>query len=879
MADITKTIEIVFGGRNDLTKTLGQFERDFNGIDSVIDSVAAPLAGVADKVMMVDAALAALAVGGLALALKTAGDFNGQFGEITTLLTETGAPIEQFRQDIKNYSLDSVKSIEDINAAIYAAISAGIDYKDSVAFVAEAEKLAVAGVSDLGDTTKVLVSTLNAYGESADKATQYSDLLFQTVRLGQTTMPELSSSIAQVTNIAAAAGIPFGDLSAAIATLTAKGMPTAEAITALKGTITAIIDPPQEAAKAAAALGIQFDAQALKSKGLEGVIKDVNAATGGNIALTSQLFGNIRGLSGVLALGAEDAALFSKNLKEMENAGGSTAIAYAKVAGEFENINQRILNSFKVTLINVGEKIMPEYTQIGTALAGLLKEIKVGVDTGAFDPLFDYLKEVGSDIAAWVQGVSKAFPDAIKDLDYDKFIKAFDDLAESIGAFFGDLDLTNADDLADALQTVIDMVSGLLEVTAGMADAFRPFASAIVDFLQGIANGDEEAQKMTGTLLGLAKVIDMTCAGFAVAILALDKYGVNIEATFNLISGGAQMLWNGLQLVGNSIQGLFVLLEGSVLKFVEIATFGLANLSPAFKNMMETVEESGRKVSAAIDENGEDAARGLKKMIEGFSNLDKTASTAKQTVDEIPQEKEFSLSAETEQALIDIGKAAVEMDKIKPTVNVEAKADSDSLEKAKNTIIETLPDGTTSITYIEVDENKLRAAQGKVEDALPKEKKIDVSIETARIKEQSEIIQQTIEWDAKVNIAQIEAATKEVEAMFSSIDTGIQSTGSLMSDMFSALTQSSPYQSFIKRQIEEEAARREETFALQKELVTGQLKLLDMKVKALERGDNLIKISADGLKPHLEMILWEVLEACQIRANESSAEFLIGYGT
>jgi len=41
-------------------------------------------------------------------------------------------------------------------------------------------------------------------------------------------------------------------------------------------------------------------------------------------------------------------------------------------------------------------------------------------------------------------------------------------------------------------------------------------------------------------------------------------------------------------------------------------------------------------------------------------------------------------------------------------------------------------------------------------------------------------------------------------------------------------------------------------------------------------GSSAIQISADGLQPHLEMILWEILEKIQIRANENCAEFLLG---
>jgi hypothetical protein len=134
-ADIAKTVEIIFAGKNELSKTIGGIEREFGQLDDFVSKIAAPLAGVADSILKVDAALAALAIGGIALAVRETGTFNNTFGEITTLIGATGAPIDKFRNDILNYSGSSVKSLEEINKALYASISAGIDYTKSLEFM------------------------------------------------------------------------------------------------------------------------------------------------------------------------------------------------------------------------------------------------------------------------------------------------------------------------------------------------------------------------------------------------------------------------------------------------------------------------------------------------------------------------------------------------------------------------------------------------------------------------------------------------------------------------------------------------------------------------------------------------------------------------
>ncbi len=70
--------------------------------------------------------------------------------------------------------------------------------------------------------------------------------------------------------------------------------------------------------------------------------------------------------------------------------------------------------------------------------------------------------------------------------------------------------------------------------------------------------------------------------------------------------------------------------------------------------------------------------------------------------------------------------------------------------------------------------------------------------------------------------------------------------------------------------IQEEAAKQ------QSRLIDAQIKNLEAKTKAMQNGDGLIKIDSTGLEPALEMIMWEIIEKVQLRANAEGAEFLLG---
>lgn len=872
MADLTKTVEIVFGAVDkNLSRTMRGFETQFNTLSSGIGSVTEPLARAADSIIKLDAALAALVIGGMALAIKESSDFNKGFALISTSVDASGDQLRQYRDDVLNYATTSSKSISDINSALYTAAQAGIKYAESLDFMRASEQLAVANNANLNTTVDLLTGTMNAYGYTIKDVGHLNDVFFTSTLIGKQTIDSLGQSMGQVVGIAANFGVSFEALSAAISTLTAKGMETSEAITAVKGVITTFVQPSQEAAKAAAEMGLTFSASELKAKGFEGMLQAVMSATGGSADKMSTLFGEVRALNGAMQLTGDGMEFFNKAMNQINSSAGSAEEAYKKMAGTFSNQAQMVANTAKVLAIDIGTRLEETGAGIAGSFGNMLAGIKVGVDAGAFDPLFNALGEAGRELSAWLAGVAKALPDAMKGLDFSKLIDSLRDLGGAFGEWFGSMDLTKVEDLHDFIQGLIDGITGLIRVTEGMVDGFKPFIQAISDFLIDISKSDTETQKMLGTLMALSKVVQEAGLAFVVAIKAVDEYGLSVSGAFNVIAGGAQIMWNGLQLLANAVQALFIILEGAFLKFIDTLSFGmLGKYNETFKKMVSVVEESGRNVSKSIMDNGEDAGRGLDKMLKGFENLGeqskKTGDQVKTASDElkaVPTEKkttwQFEGADKIKQSIIDIGKEFVKVEKTSEAA---------------------LPKGTEERTivvgYIE-DENGRREITKKIQEAVPDKKEVDVKLQADKLKEESKVIQTAIEWKAKVDIAEAENAAKVLISAFGSINTGITSTGSLLSTLFGSLEKASGWnRDIIEEQIKSENERRQKEFEAQQKLIEQQLELNKIKMQRYREGSSAIQISADGLQPHLEMILWEILEKIQIRANESGAEFLLG---
>ena len=177
MADLKKTVELIFGGVDNTGGAISSVGRGLDGLVNKTGNVTGVLADITDSIVKLDLALAAAGVGITAFAVKLSDDFDTAFGEIATLIGQPADNLRDFQAQILEYSERSTASLDQITSATYGAISAGVDYKDSLELIAAAEQLAIAGKADLGDTTTALVSVMNAFGASADEAGDYAPVV------------------------------------------------------------------------------------------------------------------------------------------------------------------------------------------------------------------------------------------------------------------------------------------------------------------------------------------------------------------------------------------------------------------------------------------------------------------------------------------------------------------------------------------------------------------------------------------------------------------------------------------------------------------------------------------------------------------------------
>ena len=271
--------------------------------------------------------------------INMARDFNAALAETSTLIEGTPEQLDALTEASRSMAREFGGSATDQVKAFYQAISAGADgVEGATQLLDQANKLAIGGITDVTTGVDALTTAMNAYGPDVLSAAEASDAMFVAMRAGKTTIGELSGSLGQIVPIASSAGVSFDEVTAGIAALTTQGLSTASATTGLRQVLASVIAPTKQATDAATALGISFDVQALKSKGLAEFLDDVITKTGGNEAAMAQLFGSVEALGAALAFAGGAGGTFTDILADMEIKAGATDAAYLKMS---ESLDQR----------------------------------------------------------------------------------------------------------------------------------------------------------------------------------------------------------------------------------------------------------------------------------------------------------------------------------------------------------------------------------------------------------------------------------------------------------------------------------------------------------------------------------------------------------
>lgn len=339
------------------------------------DGLSKSLLGIGTVAAGVGLAAGAALIGVGVAAVKTFASFEKGMAEVFTLMpTASQATFDAMTQDVKNFSMEFGVLPDTVIPGLYQALSSGVPADNVFSFLETAQKAATAGVTDLTTTVNGITSVINAYGSEVITAAQASDQMFAAVVFGKTTFEELSSSLYNVNPIAASLGVSFGDVTSALAAMTAQGVPTAQATTQLRQMMVELGDGTTTVAKQFQALaGVGFKEFIANGGNVQQALQLLESAANSSGKGINELFGSVEAGGAALALTGKGTQLFSNALLATANSAGATDRA-------FNTMNQTLSASFgkiqaagAVFLTTIGEKLAPAIALVANALVGLMQ--------------------------------------------------------------------------------------------------------------------------------------------------------------------------------------------------------------------------------------------------------------------------------------------------------------------------------------------------------------------------------------------------------------------------------------------------------------------------------------------------------------------------
>jgi TP901 family phage tail tape measure protein len=531
-------------------------------------------------------------------------EFDKGMREIKTLMPDIsdkafGVMTKDLQGFQKQFGVLSDKAIP----AMYGALSAGVPPDNVMDFLVTSQKLAKAGATDLEVALDGITSAVNAYTPAVLSAESASDLMFTAVKLGKTTVSEVSKSLFQMTPIAAAAGVQFKSLTASIAVLTASGTPTSVAATQMKAAISELSKEGTGADKAFRAMSGGKGLTTFISEG--GTLAEAfnmlaaGAKASGQSVLDS--FGSIEAGAAVLALTSDGGVKFADALRQMDDAAGATDTAFEVMNKGLAASMDRIKANIEVLVIEIGAKLAPIAEKATALMLKGFKNLKPAIARGK-EMAIEFTKVAKARLVPIMQRAREIF-----DQVAEKAMAVYDAVVTYLAPGFNKVKDAVVEFLEQGLNKIVELFNSVNwgEVGQAIADGFETARAAVMEFVRDIPDRFRQAlawiEKNKDMLIVLGGAIAGLTAGY-IAFVTAQK----VAATWTKITTTLTAAWNAVMsanpifVVTALIFALVGALIAAYFRFERVREI-VDNVGRFFRDdFMPTVQDVWRTITEAV---------------------------------------------------------------------------------------------------------------------------------------------------------------------------------------------------------------------------------------------------------------------------------------
>lgn len=918
MADITKTIEIIFAGVDNLGSTLDSIGGGISKVGQGVQQATQPLADITDSILLTSAAITALGVAALTFSASAAIDLENSFIELQKVLSESEGSARDFGDTFGDISNKFGVGQADVIALAADFRQAGFTIEESLGLVTDALTAAAISELDVDAAGDVVIRTLNGFQQPASEAARLIDILNTSSNNFAVSFNELGIGMARVSPIAQQLGFTFEETAGLLIPVIEVFGSGSEAANGLRTALLKLGSDSKPVIDALESIGIDTTQILTAKDRLEAL-----SAVFPTLTDVQQSF-----VTTSIA-GIEQAAKFSIILGNQEQVLKATANAYAASGSAAAELSIALasteiaLERFKNSFVNIGAAIgtefLPQLAEVANSATNLNQALLESLSGDNFKQVFDSLRGVFTALSSEIDGIAEAFPQAIDKVDFGPILDGLDAVSDTLGAVFSDVDLTTPEGLAKVIQVIVDTLGSLAQLTAGIISEFDGVFGAVFAGVEAFNDLTDAEKFAAGEALGFGKLLNqlggiLDTVGSAIAGVGI-AFGVLLGATgitslativstltaglssFLAIATGTTaatgLLGTAFAGLAASVAALALPVAGLIAIFAELKNESisgfideLTDFSGKQKFAAESTEIFGAEIGGLTKQllDGQIDLKQYNQLMDEFSDKQVIAKFA--TLENTDANKENALS------LLKTAEGIADFNKITGETAISSEKLAESIDKAADSSKELLPEEALARMRKAAEEmNKAKDSSKDLSSAMADGKvKVDEfgnALEVTGDKSKS-ITEVITTLDGKqINIsvtADTLNAEQELEKFISvlgSIDAAIESTGTTLTGLgdlfgqgFGSLDLAS--KSIIRDAFSTEIANREKALNLQNRLIETEIRLQEARLRSLESGDSLITIDTTGLDPILDLLLTTIIEKAQVRASVDGAAFLVG---
>lgn len=483
-------------------------------------------------------------VGAFKDAIQGAGDFNASMTLLVTGANESASNLKMVSASVLQMAVDTGTTTQQLSAGLFMIESAGYHGAAALKILHDAAEGAKVGNADLGVVADATTTILTDFASTNITSAQAVNILLAAYGSGKVHLQDLAASLSQILPTAESAKVSLIDVMAAMATMTAHGVPAADAATYLRQMLIGLDAPGSLAVKTLKDIGLNSaDVAKEMQTSLPGALQMITDALAKKFPVGSAAYvtalkdiaGGSKNLQGFLDLTGDNLKLFQQNVTDItaKAGGASSAInGWSTVQDDFNQKMDVAKQVVQTLLIQFGEKLLPIIGNLADAFSKNLV------------PTVGHLKDAIKETVVVVQNI------------VDWTIKWHDPIiaaGTAITVFFLPAIIKSGVEAVIAGgKIVVNFVAGIIKSGVEATIAAGKLWLAPQSFLAGLGKTGDAAKESAAAVTDLADaetlVGEKAVASEAITELATAEQAVGAEAA---ASGAVQELAVAEQAVGD----------------------------------------------------------------------------------------------------------------------------------------------------------------------------------------------------------------------------------------------------------------------------------------------------------------------------------------